>query len=78
VGGIHIPVLFQVVLDGLQVRPGGRYIDATVGGGGHAGGILAASSPDGHLLGLDRDKIEIWLNLEEEQQSMSEIPLGEK
>lgn len=53
--GIHIPVLFQAVLDGLQVRPGGRYIDATVGGGGHAAGILASSSPDGCLLGLDRD-----------------------
>ena len=52
---IHIPVLFQAVLDGLQVRPGGRYIDATVGGGGHAAGILAASSSDGRLLGLDRD-----------------------
>ncbi len=54
-GDIHIPVLFQAVLDGLQVRPGGRYIDATVGGGGHAAGVLAASSPDGRLLGLDRD-----------------------
>ena len=54
-GGIHIPVLFQVVLDGLQVRPGGRYIDATVGGGGHAAGVLTSSSPDGCLLGLDRD-----------------------
>ena len=52
---IHIPVLFQAVLDGLQVRPRGQYIDATVGGGGHAGGLLAASSPDGRLLGLDRD-----------------------
>ncbi len=31
-----------------------------------------------YILGLDRDKIEIWLNLEEDQQSMSEIPLGEK
>lgn len=55
VGGTHIPVLFHAVLDGLFVRPGGRYIDATVGGGGHAAGILAASSPAGHLLGLDRD-----------------------
>nr|HID13237.1 16S rRNA (cytosine(1402)-N(4))-methyltransferase RsmH [Anaerolineae bacterium] len=55
VGGIHVPVLFQAILDGLQVRPGGRYIDATVGGGGHAAGILVASSPDGRLLGLDRD-----------------------
>ena len=55
VGGIHIPVLFQAVLDGLQIRPNDRYIDATVGGGGHAAGILAASSPNGRLLGLDRD-----------------------
>jgi 16S rRNA (cytosine1402-N4)-methyltransferase len=52
---VHVPVLFQAVLDGLQVAAGGRYVDATVGGGGHAAGILAASSPDGRLLGLDRD-----------------------
>ncbi|MGD8244085.1 MAG: 16S rRNA (cytosine(1402)-N(4))-methyltransferase RsmH [Anaerolineae bacterium] len=51
----HIPVLLDEVIDGLQVKPGGRYIDATVGGGGHAYEILAASSPDGVLLGLDRD-----------------------
>jgi len=51
----HTPVLFQPVLDGLQIKPGGRYIDATLGGGGHAQGILAASAPDGRLLGLDRD-----------------------
>jgi 16S rRNA (cytosine1402-N4)-methyltransferase len=52
---IHIPVLLNEVLNGLQVRPGGRYIDATVGEGGHAAEILSASSPDGRLLGLDRD-----------------------
>ncbi len=51
----HIPVLFQQILEGLEVQSGGRYIDATVGGGGHAGGILRESSPDGRLLGLDRD-----------------------
>jgi 16S rRNA (cytosine1402-N4)-methyltransferase len=54
-GGTHISVLFQAVLDGLRVRPGGQYIDATIGGGGHGSGILAATSPDGRLLGLDRD-----------------------
>jgi 16S rRNA (cytosine1402-N4)-methyltransferase len=52
---IHIPVLLNEVLSGLRVRPGGRYIDATVGEGGHAAEILSASSPDGRLLGLDRD-----------------------
>jgi 16S rRNA (cytosine1402-N4)-methyltransferase len=51
----HIPVLYDQVLAGLQVRPGGTYVDATVGGGGHATGILDASAPDGRLLGLDAD-----------------------
>lgn len=51
----HIPVLFQETLDGLNVRPGGKYIDGTVGAGGHALGILRRSSPDGQLLGLDLD-----------------------
>lgn len=39
----------------LDLRPNGRYIDCTVGGGGHAKGILERTSPDGRLLGLDRD-----------------------
>lgn len=51
----HIPVLPREVVDGLQVERGDRIIDATVGGGGHAYEILAASAPDGVLLGLDRD-----------------------
>lgn len=55
----HVPVLFQEVLAALQVTSGGQYIDATLGGGGHSAGILAASSPDGRLLGLDRDPVAI-------------------
>ena len=51
----HVPVLYQAVITGLQPRPGGRYIDGTLGAGGHAAGVLAASAPDGQLLGLDRD-----------------------
>ncbi len=51
----HVPVLYDEVLAGLDVRPGQRYIDGTLGAGGHAAGILAASAPDGQLLGLDAD-----------------------
>ncbi len=51
----HLPVLYQPVLDGLQPRSGGRYLDGTLGAGGHAAGILARSAPDGQLLGLDVD-----------------------
>jgi 16S rRNA (cytosine1402-N4)-methyltransferase len=52
---VHIPVLYKEALEALQIKSDGRYIDATLGGGGHSAGILAASSPDGLLLGLDRD-----------------------
>jgi 16S rRNA C1402 N4-methylase RsmH len=51
----HVPVLYQEVLAGLDVRSGGTYIDGTIGAGGHAEGILVASAPDGRLLGLDVD-----------------------
>jgi 16S rRNA (cytosine1402-N4)-methyltransferase len=43
------------VLEVLKPIPGGRYADGTVGGAGHAAGILAASSPTGWLSGCDRD-----------------------
>ncbi|NLF12961.1 MAG: 16S rRNA (cytosine(1402)-N(4))-methyltransferase RsmH [Anaerolineaceae bacterium] len=51
----HVPVLYDEVLAGLKIRPGGSYLDGTLGAAGHAAGILQASSPDGTLLGLDAD-----------------------
>ena len=51
----HQPVLYNEVLDYMQVQSGRVYIDGTVGSAGHAAGILDRSSPDGRLLGLDAD-----------------------
>jgi len=51
----HVSVLLQETLQALVIRPGGRFIDGTLGGGGHAAAILQASSPDGTLLALDAD-----------------------
>lgn len=51
----HVPVLLQPVLDLLVPRPGGRYIDATFGGGGHSRALLERSAPDGCVLALDAD-----------------------
>lgn len=45
----------QQVLEYLNPRPGGLYLDGTLGGAGHARLILEASEPDGRLIGLDRD-----------------------
>lgn len=51
----HEPVLLREVVAGLDPQPGGRFIDGTLGAGGHAAALLAASAPDGRLLGFDRD-----------------------
>jgi 16S rRNA (cytosine1402-N4)-methyltransferase len=52
---IHIPVLLAEILAALNPRPGGRYVDGTLGLGGHAAALLDASHPNGWLFGCDRD-----------------------
>lgn len=55
----HQPVLLDEVIGYLKPSPGGLYLDGTVGAGGHAEAVLERSSPDGRLLGLDRDPMAI-------------------
>lgn len=57
-GGVHQPVLVQEVLIALGCEPNGRkrYLDCTVGLGGHTEAILAATAPEGQVVGLDRDE----------------------
>ena len=53
---MHTPVLVEEVLEFLSPGPGGRFIDATVGAGGHAAAILERTSPGGQLLAIDQDE----------------------
>jgi len=51
----HQPVLFDETIEALRVKPGGIYVDATYGRGGHSKEILRRLNEDGRLLILDRD-----------------------
>ena len=53
---VHDPVMVEEAAAALGCRPGGLWVDATVGAGGHAAAILARTAPDGFLLGIDRDR----------------------
>lgn len=54
----HIPALLPQALEGLDIQPGGIYVDATYGGGGHSRAIVERLSDDagGHLYGFDQDE----------------------
>ncbi len=60
-GSPHQPVLYQEVLRAIKPYSPGRYIDATVGAGGHSWGILNASAPEGTVLGFDLDPVALGL-----------------
>ena len=51
----HEPVLYQEIIHALRPIGTGRYVDGTLGAGGHAAGLLSLSEPGGRLLGLDVD-----------------------
>lgn len=51
----HAPVLWKTVRDELITDPSGCYVDATLGGGGHAAALLDALAADGRVVGIDRD-----------------------
>ena len=52
---VHQPALLEEAIEALAVRPGGSYVDCTVGGAGHAEAILSEALPNGRLLGIDAD-----------------------
>jgi len=54
-GEYHIPVLFKEVIEALDIKPDGVYVDCTFGGGGHSKGILEKLGEAGKLVGFDQD-----------------------
>lgn len=56
--GMHIPIMVEEILDFLQIKPGQKGLDATLGYGGHTGKMLQCLNGQGHLYALDADPIE--------------------
>jgi len=52
----HVPVLVEEVMTFLRCEPGCTYVDATLGGGGHASEILKRTAPDGVVIGIEWDE----------------------
>jgi len=52
----HIPVMLEEVMTFLRCEPGRTYVDATLGGGGHASEILKRTAPDGMVIGIEWDE----------------------
>lgn len=65
-----MPVLLKQSVDGLNIRPGGVYVDVTFGGGGHSREILSRLGPEGHLYGFDQD-LDVMRQLDSEPFNQS-------
>jgi 16S rRNA (cytosine1402-N4)-methyltransferase len=71
--GRHVPVLFQEAIDFLRVRPGGTYVDCTLGLAGHAEGVVRLLGPTGRLIGFDRDPEALELARTRLERACSEL-----
>jgi 16S rRNA (cytosine1402-N4)-methyltransferase len=58
---VHVPVLLREVIQGLELQPGLRVVDGTVGAGGHSRVIASRLGDSGLLIGLDRDPMMLSL-----------------
>ena len=65
----HIPVLLNEVIEGLNIKPNGIYVDLTLGRGGHSEQILKRLSPQGLLIGIDQDEAAI----KESEERLSKV-----
>ncbi|MGB2637138.1 MAG: 16S rRNA (cytosine(1402)-N(4))-methyltransferase, partial [Candidatus Acidiferrum sp.] len=59
-GALHTPVMLEEVLEWLNVKPDGIYVDATLGAAGHSAAIAARLS-SGRLISLDRDALALQI-----------------
>lgn len=68
----HIPVLLHESVEALKIKPGGSYVDATFGGGGHSRHILNQLDTKGHLFSFDQDE-DVLTNLITENEHFTFI-----
>lgn len=57
--GMHVPIMLPEILEVLRIQPGETVVDCTLGYGGHARELLAATQPGGRMVALDQDPIEL-------------------
>lgn len=67
----HVTVLLKETVDGLDIKPGGTYVDCTLGGGGHSSYLLSQLTEGGRLIAFDQDEIAIQ-NAKEKLSSYGE------